>query len=555
LLLNDPVMRYVICLFALTLVCLLSTAQPRPLHYSFSYDTTAAGPALVVKLGFRGDASGRTELMLPDSWASATELYKAVHNLSPLSKGTTIDTTTGAAHPVVVHRPGAHVLLSYRLVQDWTGSFNYPVNFRAAIQDRWMQATGYSLLVKPNWTKNDTVDLRMSWKDMPQRWTIANSLHTDSRSYKGKVSVGDLENSFFLAGDFRLHKVSFQNRPVYFAIRGTWSFSDTALVNQTLLILATERNFWKDAGESTYLVGLAPFEGTQSRNGTCMYQSFILGMSPDTRPDLGLQALLAHEYFHRWVGGLLQLSGPENEQTWFSEGFTEYYSYKILYRAGLINASEWASQLNAMIRKYYLSPYHHQPLSFLQNHYWDNNDSQRLPYNKGAVFAAWLDASLSKKEEGRSLDNLMLRLAEIRRGGTVLSDSVVVAEAAKLGATGVAALFQSSIIEGKTVPVMGLSNFPEYPVVVDTLFPFNLGFDRASLKKGASITGVEEGSFAWTAGLRNGMLLQGWSMAFDDVSKPVTLKVGKPGGSLREISYYPKSAAGIEVPQLIYRGK
>ena len=66
-------------------------------------------------------------------------------------------------------------------------------------------------------------------------------------------------------------------------------------------------------------------------------------------------SLLAHEYFHNWntiaFGGMKQ---PEALIYWFSEGFTDYYTYQLLFRSGLINAEKYVAQYNQFAKEYYL---------------------------------------------------------------------------------------------------------------------------------------------------------------------------------------------------------
>ncbi|RYY99617.1 MAG: hypothetical protein EOO11_04315, partial [Chitinophagaceae bacterium] len=531
-------MKFLLALLAAC--CLLpAAAQPR-WSYSFRMDTASARPALEVVLAFKGDASGQTELLLPDAWASERELYRAVTALEVGGPDAVLGAGRDSLHRLIRHRPGAALTVRYRLQQDWTGPYENPKHFRAVLRWNWIHLSGYSLLVRPEAPKEQLVALQLSWKAMPAGWSIANSLHCGSRQWSGRLRVGDLENSFFLAGDFRLYEQRVDGRPLRFAIRGDWDFPDTEFMERAVRIIGSERAFWKDSGEPYYLVAAAPLGGQGTIAGNSMFQSFLVDMSPDARVDVSLMGILAHEYFHRWVGIDLTLAGPENDQKWFSEGFTEYYTFKMLWRAGLLDTGAYVSEMNRLLHAYHTSPVAREPLTFLRDHYWDNSYSQRLPYVKGASFAFWLDGRIAAASGGlRSLDDLLFALRSDLRRGAVVSDTGLLRTAKAMGVADVEDVFRAAIVAGGLVPAADHPALPGYRISPETFYPFTLGFGSASLRKGGQVDGVVAGSAAWKAGLRNGMVLQGWSFVNNDVSRPVTLKVEDGNGGLKAINYLP----------------
>ncbi|GAA4341616.1 hypothetical protein [Flaviaesturariibacter amylovorans] len=531
--------------------CTLTAAAQPQWSYSFRMDTAGTKPTLEVALSFKGHASGRTELLLPDAWGSEHELYRFVSALEVQGGGARLEARKDSLHRLVRHRPGADLTVRYRLQQDWSGPYENGKHFRGVLRWNWIRLSGYTLFVRPATPDDQTVRLQLSWKGLPARWTIANSLHCGSRAWQGRLRAGDLENSFFVAGDFRLHEMTVDGRPLRFAIRGDWNFPDAELLRRAARIISAERAFWKDQGEPYYLVALAPTDGRASIAGNSMFQSFLIDMSPEVPVDVSLLSILAHEYFHRWIGIDLTLVGPENDQKWFSEGFTEYYTFKMLWRTGLIDTTEYVTQLNRLFHAYHTSPLAREPRSFLSAHYWDNPYSQRLPYVKGASFAYWLDATISSASGGRqSLDDLLFSLRAAFRAGKDINDSLLVQTAQAMGVADMRDVFQKTIVDGGPVPSAEHPALGGYRISTETVHPFTLGFQTGSLRKGGSVEGVVAESAAWQAGLRNGMVLQGWSITNNDTSRPVTLKVEDGKGGLQTISYVPKAAVGIPVPQL-----
>jgi predicted metalloprotease with PDZ domain len=524
-----------------------------PVHaiaYTFSYDTTT--PCLLVTVRFRGDASGKTVLLLPDAFASQKDLYKAVTHLESATPGVEIGAADTASRRILRHKPGAEITLRYELRQDWNVKFIYPYNYRAVLQPGWMHLTGYALFVKPDWPRQDRIRLSLNSKAMPARWKIANSFSAGNRIYTGTCTVNDLENSLHIGGDFRLYQRRLHGQSIYTAIRGNeWTFADSVLVKQAVRIIGGERDFWKDHQEPYFLLSLIPFEESGHYNGSALYHSFFMGMSPDAFAATQIHMLLAHEYMHHWIGGKLLLRGKEEEQYWFSEGFTEYYTYKTLHRNGIIGLPEYLGAINRTLSEYYLSPVRNATQKAAGDSFWLRGPYQRLPYTKGFTFAMYFDAMIGQRSKGKhSLDDLVFTLLNYHRSGDSVSTREVLQLLGNYSGAATDSLYQAWIVEGRTIPALPLKVAGTYPLKEAQLGIFQLGFDPSLQKKGAPMVGVIEGSAAWQAGLRDGQLLQSYSFQFDNISQPVKIGVLE-NGKLREISYLPMHTERTAVPQYV----
>ena len=101
--------------------------------------------------------------------------------------------------------------------------------------------------------------------------------------------------------------------------------------------------------------------------------------------------------------------------------------------------------------------------------------------------------------------------------------------------------------KGSIVPV------PSFPLsscvsrAVDAVPPLDLGFDKKTLLSAHRIADVKPDSAAFRAGIRNGQQVVGTSVYWDDVSKPVRLKI-RSGDAQQTIEYSPKGKS-VEVPQ------
>jgi predicted metalloprotease with PDZ domain len=76
--------------------------------------------------------------------------------------------------------------------------------------------------------------------------------------------------------------------------------------------------------------------------------------STNLRIEQGFIPLISHEYFHTWIGGDqgLKMPAPDEIYKWFSEGFTDYYSFKLVKLMGTISNEDFLSYINQYLREY-----------------------------------------------------------------------------------------------------------------------------------------------------------------------------------------------------------
>lgn len=108
---------------------------------------------------------------------------------------------------------------------------------------------------------------------------------------------------------------------------------------------------------------------------------------------------------------------PEPEQSlyWFSEGFTEFYTYQLLYRGGLITQEEFVGRYNELIREYYMLPVRNEPNDRIIKDFWNDRGVGRLPYLRGLMFATNLNAAIKQRPPGSSLSTTSCWIYLLRR--------------------------------------------------------------------------------------------------------------------------------------------
>lgn len=156
-----------------------------------------------------------------------------------------------------------------------------------------------------------------------------------------------------------------------------------------------------------------------------------------------LYSFLAHEYFHTYnvkrirpieLGPFDYEHGSKTEMLWVSEGFTVYYEYIAIRRAGLTNAGEMIGQLRTNLLNYEKKPGHlFQSATQSSSETWSDGPNGRVAdefnktisyYDKGPVLGLMLDLKIRHETQNKkSLDDVMRTLyytyfKKLKRGFT-----------------------------------------------------------------------------------------------------------------------------------------
>lgn len=138
-------------------------------------------------------------------------------------------------------------------------------------------------------------------------------------------------------------------------------------------------------------------------------------------PDLNIDQLAAHEYFHAWNVKQIRpkVLGPFDysqevltANLWFAEGVTDYYSYMTAYRSGLHGEDWLLMNLGDQIDDLQHSKVRQRvTLADCSRRAWENGGmgvGDLSYYNKGLVAGLLLDSWIRSKTHGqKSLDDVM----------------------------------------------------------------------------------------------------------------------------------------------------
>jgi predicted metalloprotease with PDZ domain len=188
-------------------------------------------------------------------------------------------------------------------------------------------------------------------------------------------------------------------------------------------------------------------------SGTALGQSFMLSGPPngleesDGEPPRGT---FFHEMIHMWVG---QVEGPQGVTSWFSEGLTSYYTMVLPLQGGFETLVEYRESVERLPERYYTSPGLGMSAEAITEVGFTNNDIREMPYIRGNLYFADLNARIRTASGGeRGLDDLVREIFDRREfddGYTFDHDAWIAEISAELGAEA-GAEFQARIIEGET---------------------------------------------------------------------------------------------------------
>lgn len=418
--------------------------------------------ALRVQLEMMGDADGTTQLQLPDQFGPANHLYRCISRIRSLSSQS-IAFSADSLSVIVQHLPGTSIQLSYEVKQDVPGTLMTATNSsRPFISGSNFQVLGAALFIIPL-APSDGYQITFTWQQFPTDWTLHSSFGPELQQQWSAPDVRWLESVFTGGADWRRYQTVVQGKPVFLTILGEkWAFSDSLLVETLRNIVACQRAFWNDFDIPSYTVTLLPIDQPDSKvyySGVGLNQSFATCATPEGLQLSHLQHLFHHELMHHWIGGKIRNGGAANDMqfAWFSEGFTEYFSWQNQLRCGLIDSAYYAHQITARYFKtLWQSPNAQQPNSWIADHFWDQPEARLLPYQRGFVMAFYLNQLIEQHSRGkRHLSDAMQKiLAWYSTDNRSLAESPTMLLKLITTETGenVDPLYKKYIVEGKLIP-------------------------------------------------------------------------------------------------------
>lgn len=516
-----------------------AAAPSAPLIYEISPRFEADTDALVgieVTLRFEADASGTATLELPQTSMGREQLWRGLRDI----RAEGADITGSGPTRTLKSKPGKEITVRYRVSttidHDPTDADGYPAT--PWIRPSWFFVDGPSSIATV--AELPEAPIVLKWSGWPAGFGYASSLE--------RARTTDPRRSVFIGGrDLRI----VQSGPIRLAIRGRHAFADAELAADLARILKAERDFFADDVTAPYLVAaLGVTTGSsQSFRGTGKDSAFaMVASSGMTLEDL--RPLLAHELFHAWNPARLgKPIGPRGY--WLSEGFTDFYARRLLWRARLISAAGFANAWNETLRAYSVSPAKTMPGAQAAEAFWTYPEAEKIPYQRGAMLAVLWDWRL--RQRGLSLDSILRAQAKAfqARPDSALTD-LFIAAMAKAGVD-VSEDLARYVDKGMAIELPEDVFAPCGKLESVTAPGFELGFDPVPTSDGLlAIAHMKPGSAAYRAGLRDGMtILQKVWGTNGDATRPYELQMRSTDGGTSTISFLPQGEGVVRYQRLL----
>lgn len=541
----------------------LAAQEPAPnehakldqVEYEFKYHP---GPAIQVQLKFQAGDSMKTQVRCAKEWGGIVTDGSFVSQIAAKdSAGKELAIRKLAPYAwEVEHSPNASIQVDYTIPA--TGERpRVPGNdYRTFLDESRFQCIGNLAILMPAiWPdaekgekKSDEpkedfeivgsiesrneVDFTIRFVDFEKaEWSIASSFGNGAGPFSFRGRPGKFMQSVILAGKIQTVQRTIRNQPIMVAVVGTeWKFHPDQLADVVAKIVETERDFFDDHSDPWFLVTLSPIKvdspqafslgGTALTNAFALFCSNNLNVSPEDPRSQEAYSLLSHEYFHNWNGIKIPTAGDDPGTYWFSEGFTNYYTRRMLVRAGYANDESYAQALSRALRNYDSNPMKAERNERIQEEFWSNRQVQELPYQRGDMLAVVIDQHIRTKTNGeKSLDDFMRELFRKPLDPNKVDSEVLFERLKSWVEPEMLRHIERVVRDGAAVELPSHLVEPNLKLVSGEMREFDPNIDIEKTRKEKKLAGIVEGSEAYKAGLRNGQQLVKFNVDSGDGSK------------------------------------
>ncbi|MDH7446673.1 M1 family aminopeptidase [Aquimarina sp. 2201CG14-23] len=548
-----------IVILGLVFVALLSCNRTdiKTISYRISPITKDSLSMLKVNMSFEADSGGITKLSFQNEAWGEKDIYNCIKDMQLLNEKGNVTVNKDSGWVIIEHPKEVRLLdFEYTLKQDRKG-LSSKTRYRPIINETYFHIFSHNMFMLPSYlgpNPDDVLNIELRWEDFPDDYVIHNSFGSQKKyQLIENIEKEEFHTAIFVGGDFRTFKNNVKNNEVILATRGKWvSYADKDISNLLKTTIEAQRDFWQDHTQKYFTVTMLPFfqERGSGFGGTGLTNSFATTVSNNKNTSIDQMVyLFNHELMHNWIGNTIQ-NENEEEQYWFSEGFTEYYTFKNIatHKINNLDANYFVDEVNRTIRDLFTSPVASSPNSEITyDNYWSDRHYGKLPYYRGAVYAFILDLKIQKDSNGKhSLDNIMQDIFKSSIDQNQKVNSAFFRKVVnKYLKEDISSFHKTHIIDGELIELDKMFNQFGLEYIPDTDV-FDLGFKENS--ETYKVLAVDSTSNAYKAGLREGDQIVWRSIYYGRVDKQVDLNIIRNKDEKIDISYLPVKRALI--PQL-----
>jgi len=306
---------------------------------------------------------------------------------------------------------------------------------------------------------------------------------------------------YFMGGRVHVYPSPLPQDGFMSAWQGAPPFDARALMQWTRSLYGSYLRFFRAPPRQPYEVFLRT-NLVNAGGGVEIGRSFVGTFDTKTKP-AKFKLTLAHEMVHTFVGGLDAPKGLLS--SWYAEGLAVYYERVLPWRAGLLSSAAFLADLNTTAGRYYTDRLNDTPNGEIPARFWADTRVRVLPYDRGSLYFAQLNAEIRRRTRGRaSLDDLVRQMIARRRRGQRIDESAWISLVRGALGSGGVAQFRAMMSGALIVPSSDAFGRCFERTTVP-LRRYQLGFDSQVLMEPTRIVrGLVPDSAAARAGLRNG---------------------------------------------------
>ena len=270
------------------------------------------------------------------------------------------------------------------------------------VQEDCIFCPGYALFVV---SKVGNIELHI---DVPNDWSVSAPWHRIGD--KGnRFAVKDQDNliyAYMVLGTHSEKVAKSGEAEVIVAVGGRFKAAAAEIQKTVEAFLKAYSGVFNGTPKGKMLFVANPY-GEKGRMGGGVSNrsiSVLIGGTLDEASKLHWMPLVGHEVFHIWNGTAINFA---EQEYWFSEGFTEYYSRVISARLGFTSENGFLKDLERAC-ELYLSK---QGELSIRGAGRDKSANMDLVYQGGNLIAAALDVRIRKLTQNqKSLDDVMKQM-------------------------------------------------------------------------------------------------------------------------------------------------
>lgn len=358
---------------------------------------------LDVSVEFTGQKSGETPILVQGEWANH-DYSKAIYDYTVMCRENCLPLVPTDQDQIKLlrHSPSASIKISYKIKPMADHLWDI---YGSLITKDLIHIPGYALLSGPVVLGQEVL---IEWCNLPNNWKTFSSF---GNSRKIVTCEPEICHSMLMAGNFTKDAVFHQPKAKLHVVFHGVDENCKPIAEQVFKIVDLCRNYFNDFDFPPFVVSIFKGIDLSSMGGTAV-ENFLAVYTNDIHSS-AFTIVLAHEYVHTWLGGRIGSQQPEGINYWWCEGFTDYFCRKILVEGGLMTQKEYLLEIEQFVGLYQNAIYKNAPNERIIKDFWNDLHVETLPYNRGFVFALYLDDAIQKFSADKdSLKNVMLDLLD-----------------------------------------------------------------------------------------------------------------------------------------------